>query len=115
MWIGERRLTSSTRSICSLLYSLSFPVPGRPAFATNTSTSPTSAAKRWTSPRVRQVERARLDPLAEFGDEPVEHLGPAPGEDQVRAARVQRPVRSRDPGRPSRPSGGSGNRSTRLA
>ena len=90
MWIGERRFTSSTRSICSRLYSLSFPVPGSPAFATSTSTSPTSPQKALDRAGVREVERARLRAVAELGDELVEHLGPPPGEDQMRAARVQR-------------------------
>ena len=40
--------------------------------------------------RRRGRARVRFDPVTQLRDEPVQHLGPAPGQDQVRAARVQR-------------------------
>ena len=79
-----------TRSICSLVYSPSLPVPGSPAFATNTSISAGFRSEAVCHGGVREVEGMRFDPLAQLRDELVQHLGPAPGQDQVRAAGVQR-------------------------
>ena len=58
------------------------PLPGRPALATSTSTSPASSSRRSTSAAIGEVARDRA--AAGLGGQRLEHVRPAARDDQRR-------------------------------
>ena len=105
--IGARRLTASARSICSGEKEFSRPLPGSPAFATSTSTSPASASSRSGASGSDRSATITRPPISR--GERLEHLGAAARQRQRRAARGQRP---RD--RLAQPTGRAGQQDTRT-
>ena len=84
--IGARRLTSSIRSICSCVSSVSTPLAGSAALATSTSTSPASLGEPLDVVAVREIagDRAAADLLGQR----LEHVGSAAGQRSGRAPRA---------------------------
>ena len=87
--IGARRLTSSARSISSIEYDVSRPLPGSAALATSTSTSPASASSRSGASGTDRSASIARPPISCASGSSTSTRRPV--SDELRAARGERP------------------------